>query len=87
MGRYASLVGKRVEAHYRAGDIHLVAVGTLVANTQRSIFVQEQFSQGGRGKTMRVEIPLEYIIRVVEIPADPSDSHESHFVSSAKVFP
>jgi hypothetical protein len=85
MGRYSTMVGKRVEAHYRAGEIHLLAVGTLVSTTEEAIFVQEHFSQGGRDKTMRVEIPLEYIIRVVEIPADPPDSHELHFVSPAKL--
>lgn len=86
MGRYSSLVGKRVEAHYRAGDIHLLAIGTLVADAQGSIFIEEHFSQGGKDKTMRVEIPVQYIIRVVEIPADPPDSHEFHSVTSAKLF-
>jgi len=66
MGRYASLVGKRVEAHYRAGDIHLAAVGTLVTDTGKAIFIEERFSQGGKNKTMRVEIPYEYIVRLAE---------------------
>jgi hypothetical protein len=64
MERYASFVGKRVEAHYRAADIHLSAVGVLVADTGKSIFIEERFSQGGREKTMRLEVPYEYVMRV-----------------------
>lgn len=67
MERYSNLVGKRVEAHYRASDIHLVVVGTLVSDINKSIFVVERFSQGGKEKTLRVEIPYEYVIRVIEV--------------------
>jgi hypothetical protein len=66
-------MGKRVEAHYRAGDIHIVAMGTLVADTDESIFVEEHFSQGGKDKTMRAEIPYAYVIRVVGAPEDAAD--------------
>jgi hypothetical protein len=66
MGRYAALVGKRVEAHYRAGDIHLSAVGTLATDTGKAVFIEERFEQGGKNKTMRVEIPYDYVVRIVE---------------------
>jgi len=72
MGSYASLVGKRVEAHYRAADIQLTAIGTLVFDSGKSIFLEERFSQGGKEKTMRVEIPYEFVIRVVVARAEPS---------------
>jgi hypothetical protein len=72
MGSYASLVGKRVEAHYRAADIQLTAIGTLVSDSGKSIFLEERFSQGGKEKTMRVEIPYAFIIRVVAAQAVPS---------------
>lgn len=72
MGRYASLVGKRVEAHYRAGEIQLSAVGTLVTDTGKSIFIEERFSQGGKNKTMRVEIPYEYVVRLDDAPKEPA---------------
>jgi hypothetical protein len=68
MKRYSSLVGKGVEAQYRVAEIHQSSVGTLVTDTGESIFVEEHFSQGGRNKTMRVEIPYEYVIRVVDAP-------------------
>jgi len=68
MGKYSELVDRRVEAHYRAGDIQLSAIGTLVTDSGKSIFVEERFSQSGKPKTMRVEIPYEFIIRVVAAP-------------------
>jgi hypothetical protein len=64
MGRYSSLDGKRVEALYRAGDIQLSAIGTLVSDSGKSIFVEERFLQNGKQKTMRVEIPYGFIIRL-----------------------
>jgi hypothetical protein len=72
MARYEALVGKRVEAHYRAGDIHLSAIGTLAADSGKSIVLEDRFSLGGKDKTMRVEIPYEYVIRVVETKAGPA---------------
>ncbi len=73
MGRHSSLVGKRVEAHYRAGEIILCAVGTLVADTGKSLFLEEHFSQRGREKTMRFEIPYECVIRISEAPMEPAN--------------
>ena len=67
---YSSLLGKRVEAHYRASDLHLSAVGTLVSDSGSSIVLEERFSQNGREKTLRVEIPYDYVIRVVETAED-----------------
>jgi hypothetical protein len=40
----------------------------LVNDTGESIFIEEHFSQGERKKTMRVEIPYEYVIRIMEAP-------------------
>ena len=65
------MVGKRVEAYYRASDLNMSAVGILVADTGKSISIEERFSQSGREKILRVEIPYEYIIRVVEADGDP----------------
>jgi len=67
MARYSALLGKRVEAHYRAGDMQLSTTGTLASDTGKAIFVQERFSSGGKEKTMRVEIPYAYVIRVTEV--------------------
>ncbi|MGH9640250.1 MAG: hypothetical protein ACRD4R_10115 [Candidatus Acidiferrales bacterium] len=75
--RYAALVGKRVEAYYRAADLPMSALGTLVADNGKSIFIEERFSQSGKEKTLRVEIPYDYIVRVVETSGDPPASDDS----------
>lgn len=75
--RYAVLVGKRVEAYYRASDLQLSAVGTLVADSGKSIFIEERFAQSGREKTLRIEIPYDYIVRVQESNGDPPASSAS----------
>lgn len=67
-----------MEAYYRAGDLHLSAIGTLVTDSGKGIFLEERFSQGGKNKTMRVEIPYEYLIRIAEAAperASPSSIH------------
>ncbi|HVB57371.1 MAG TPA: hypothetical protein VNE63_13235 [Candidatus Acidoferrales bacterium] len=66
MNRYSAIVGKRVEAHYRASDSRFSAVGVLVSDTGTSIFIEERLSQGGRQKTFRVEIPYEYVLHIAE---------------------
>ena len=66
MSHYAPLLGKRVEAHYRASDLNLLAVGTLVADTGSSIFIEDRFTQNGREKKMRVEIPYPHVHRIFE---------------------
>lgn len=71
MERYPYLVGKRVEVHYQSGDFYLSCVGTLTSDDGESIIVGEQFSSGGSQKTMRVEIPYSYIVRVTEISPEP----------------
>jgi hypothetical protein len=71
MARYSSLVGRRVEAHYRAGDIHISAIGVLTSDSGKSVFLEDRFSQGGKEKNMRVEIPYEYVIRIEEVHPEP----------------
>lgn len=66
-------MGKRVEVHYRAGDVYLPAIGALVADTGRSIFLEEQICRRGKLKTFRWEIPYPYIVHIVElgVPSEP----------------
>ena len=82
MARYESLVGKRVEAQYRAGEIQLSAVGTLISDSGRSVILEDRFSAGGKDKTMRVEIPYEYLVQLVETKANPAAP--AHISSAAK---
>lgn len=64
MTRYSSLIGKRVEARYRAGGVHLSVSGTLVSDNGRAVSVEEVLSTDGRGKIVRVEIPYDCVIRI-----------------------
>ena len=63
-----------MEAHYRASDIELSVEGTLVADSGKSLSIEERYAQGGREKTMRIEIPYEYIIRISEVREKPQPS-------------
>jgi hypothetical protein len=67
MARYSMLAGKRVEVRYRAAGIRQSTVGTLVSDSGTLICIEDRFSQNGKKKTMRIEIPYEYVIRVVEV--------------------
>ncbi|MGH9757727.1 MAG: hypothetical protein ACRD4M_08315 [Candidatus Acidiferrales bacterium] len=65
-------MGKRVQVHYRTADMNLSAVGILVSDNGKALFLEEKFSQSGRNKTMRVVIPHECVIRLTLAPADES---------------
>lgn len=71
MARYSAFLGRRVEVQYRAGDILLPASGTFVADSGRSIFLEQHFEQRGSEKHFRWEIPYQYIVRLEE-KAEPS---------------
>jgi len=70
MARYSAFLGRKVEVHYRAGDICLPASGTFVADSGRSIFLEQHFEQRGSQKTFRWEVPYQYIIRIEELPSE-----------------
>ena len=72
MAKYSSLLGMRVRVEYRAGDIYLPAVGTLAADSGRSIFLEERFEKSESVKTFRWEIPYQCIVKVKELEAGPS---------------
>src|SRR5882762_11493546 len=68
MARYSSFLGRRVEVQYRAGDILLPASGIFVADSGRSIFLEQNFEQRGQHKHFRWEIPYQYLVRIEEKP-------------------
>ena len=68
MARYSAFLGRRVEVQYRAGDILLPASGTFVADSGRSIFLEQNLEQRGQHKHFRWEIPYQYLVRIEEIP-------------------
>src|SRR6266581_3458246 len=68
MARYSTYLGRRVEVQYRAGDILLPASGTFVADSGRSIFLEQNFEQRGQHRHFRWEIPYQYLVRIEEKP-------------------
>ena len=70
MARYSGFLGRRVEVHYRAGDVLLPASGTFVADSGRSIFLEQSLVQRGQQRHFRWEIPYQYIVRLEEKTED-----------------
>ena len=66
MARYSAFLGRRVEVQYRAGDIVLPASGTFVADSGRSVFLEQNFEQHGQHKHFRWEIPYQCVVRIAE---------------------
>ena len=66
MARYPAFLGRSVEVQYRAGDILLPASGTFVADSGRSIFLEQHIEQRGQLKQFRWEIPYQCIVRIRE---------------------
>jgi hypothetical protein len=64
LARYSSLLGRRVEVVYRLGLIHLLAAGTLVADSGKCIFVEQRLSRPNYAKTFHLKIPYHCIIRL-----------------------
>ena len=80
MARYSAFLGRVVEVQYRAGDICLPASGMFVADSGRSIFLEQHYEQCGQLKNFRWEIPYPCIVRLEEVetlPPTPS-SVEAH---------
>jgi len=61
---YSQFLGAAVKVHYRLGDILLSASGTFVADSGRSIFLEQHVEQRGKLNYFRWEIPYRYIHRI-----------------------
>lgn len=72
MARYPAFLGRSVEVQYRAGDILLPASGKFVADSGRSIFLEQHIEQRGQQKQFRWEIPYQCIVRIREKTDDAS---------------
>lgn len=77
MSAFTSLLGKRVEVNYRAGEVQMTVTGKLALDSGLLIRVEDRFSQTGREKTVRIEIPYSAIVRVREIVLEPEPSSVS----------
>lgn len=74
MTRFSALLGKRVDVLYRAGEIYLPASATLVADSGKSIFLEERVHHRERVRTFRWEIPYQHIVRLHESNGAPASS-------------
>jgi hypothetical protein len=68
MARYSAFLGRRVEVQYRAGELLVPASGTFVADSGRSIFLEQDFQQHGRQGHFRWEIPYQCLLHIEEKP-------------------
>jgi hypothetical protein len=64
MAAYSRFLGGPVRVQYRQGDILLSATGTFVADSGRSIFLEQHVEQRGKLNYFRWEIPYPYIHRI-----------------------
>jgi hypothetical protein len=74
MARYSAFLGYRVEVQYRASDTLLPASGVFVADSGRSIFLEQSFEQRGQHRHFRWEIPYQYLVKIVRTQAADSES-------------
>ena len=86
MARYSAFFGHKVELQYRAGDICLPASGTFVADSGRSIFLEQRFDHLGTQKTFRWEVPYQYIVRIQRRPSESASISDSILQAPAAEF-
>jgi len=67
MASYSHFLGHKVTVQYRAGDILVPASGTFVADSGRSIFLEQHIEQRGKRSYFRWEIPYGYLQRIEEV--------------------
>ena len=87
MARFSAFLGRRVEVQYRAGDILLPASGTFVADSGRSIFLEQNFEQRGKHKHFRWEIPYQYLVRIEEKPDAGASANGGSVTATPKAKP
>ena len=77
MAAFTSLLGKRVEVDYRAGEVQMTVTGKLALDSGQLVRIEDRFSQTGREKTVRIEIPYSAIVRIREITREREPSSVS----------
>jgi hypothetical protein len=77
MATYSRFLGGAVKVQYRQGDIFLSASGTFVADSGRSIFLEQHLEQRGKRNYFRWEIPYPYIHRIESLSQSASAEADS----------
>jgi len=61
MAQFSRFLGKRVQIQYQTGSRYVPATGVLVADSGRSVFLEEHFARQSGAKHFRWEIPYQCI--------------------------
>jgi len=69
MASYSQFLGRHITVQYRTSGFLLPASGTLVADSGRSIFLEQHMEIRGKLTYFRWEIPYQYIHRLQESAA------------------
>jgi hypothetical protein len=77
MATYSRFLGGAVKVQYRQGDIFLSASGTFVADSGRSIFLEQHLEQRGKRNYFRWEIPYPYIHRIESLAPSTEEEPDS----------
>lgn len=76
MAEYFQFLGCPVKVQYRLGDVLLCASGTFVADSGRSIFLEQHVEQRGKRNYFRWEIPYPYIHRIEAVTPPETEAAE-----------
>ncbi len=68
MAQFSSFLGRRVHVVYRTAGKSVPATGVLVADSGRSIFLEEHFTRPAGTKQFRWEIPYQCIVHMEDDP-------------------
>ena len=61
MAQFSNFLGRRVQVYYQTGSRYVPASGVLVADSGRSVFLEEEFTRPTGAKQFRWEIPYQCI--------------------------
>lgn len=64
MAQFSQFIGRRVQVQYQAGNNLVPAIGVLVADSGRSVFLEEHFARHTGVKQFRWEIPYQCILHM-----------------------
>ena len=83
MASYSQFLGHHITVQYRTGGFLLPASGTLVADSGRSIFLEQHMQVRGKLTYFRWEIPYQYIVRLEEKTEDEENNDARSVKTSA----
>ena len=77
MASYSQFIGRHITVQYRTAGLLLPASGTLVADSGRSIFLEQHMHIRGKLSYFRWEIPYQYIHHIHRLQESAAPASES----------